>query len=721
MSHIWYIQLSLLSLMKEIFLNYFSSRCIFVSAFSPNSQKLYFYLENKKHLKLPKINTFSISYTSLNKNGVNIRARFEEFKAALTRSAVGKDAKAYKIPKELQPFQEEWLRILTQHFREQCTPLVNYLCTIENLYETHQVENKNLSNIVIHYSGIPLSKKTIPTCYKLLDINFPLLIKSHFSKVSFRENLSLLIWIAIAWPLRVIKNLKKIRIDFKAEVDPEAIKKGTILVQYEQNMLDRLPFVTSLDWFVDSNLDPNRVVILFDRFDTPVTDEILLKLKEFKFGYLDALAPESELKYIHGIDFNTWVSIISLVPVFGKMNDYWQWLFLAKNYLRLQHHRNIIKKTNAVSLYQHQEFAANSLLQNLACRMEDTLFIWSYWSFLGLFASWYSGVFADLFLAWGKYDLNHNCIQDFDFSYAAQVGILGYDGRDENDEIKAKEIREKFPSSVNFVLTLFDSSHAENGKGVHHDTANVIIFFKTVFDLLLANPNWGCIIKPKGTTELFLQQNSLLKQEFKRLSSEGRCILLNPIQRPSIAALAADAVACYSINSAGIQSFIHTGKPVVHFDPQNLKMFPSSDFIGNENIIFRTPTSFSSALKEIAIQPHLTNIGDHSAIQDEIDPFRDGYGRKRSSEIITDYLMYREAGHSMLEGLNLSLNNYGKKYGFELVSTRRHVNSDETKIGPWKTAKEKFYPAWPSPLPPTVNSQWAQKTARKNIEKNNEV
>src|SRR5262249_43370009 len=148
-----------------------------------------------------------------------------------------------------------------------------------------------------------------------------------------------------------------------------------------------------------------------------------------------------------------------------------------------------------------------------------------------------------------------------------------------------------------FVVTLFDSSH--HPSAIHHSTENCAAFYRIVLALVRDNPDWGCLIKSKTRAYDELPVQPGLQDVVSRLETEGRCLRLPNVTKPSLAALASDAVVCFSVNSAGITAAVGAGRPTLHFDPNNLTMHPLSVAGGDGKIIFRDTQSFCAALRAI--------------------------------------------------------------------------------------------------------------------------
>jgi hypothetical protein len=313
---------------------------------------------------------------------------------------------------------------------------------------------------------------------------------------------------------------------------------------------------------------------------------------------------------------------------------------------------------------------------------------------------WYHHAFADLVFAWGSYDVGHDNALSFDYRYAVECGLLGYDGRQPNDREDAAALRVRLTARPRFVVTLFDSSH--HPTAIHHGTENCARFYRIVLKLISDHPDWGCLIKSKGPAYDSLPIQPGLQDVVSRLEAEGRCLRLPHATKPSLAALASDAVVCFSVNSAGVQTALVGEQPTLHFDLNNLTMHPLSVAGADGKVIFRDPESFSAALCALAAGDK--RFGDISPWAHLFDPFGDGMGRRRSGEIMRDYMAARDRGLSRDEALRAAVEAHVSRYGAALATTR-HVPHDGPGDQLWHMVKTLHYPDWPDDLPFTDGSR----------------
>ena len=371
-----------------------------------------------------------------------------------------------------------------------------------------------------------------------------------------------------------------------------------------------------------------------------------------------------------------------------------RWLLLSQILPQVERHREFLRTHNVVAVHQHGEFMPGQMALNLACRQEGAAFFWGFWSALVFLSGWYQHAFADLVFAWGSYDVGHDHALSFDYRYAVQCGILGYDGREPNDRENAAALRAHLAARPRFVVTLFDSSH--HPSAIHHSTENCAAFYRIVLKLICENPDWGCLIKSKGPAYDSLPVEPGLQDVVSRLEAEGRCQRLAHATKPSLAALASDAVVCFSVNSAGIQAAVGSGRPTLHFDPNNLTMHPLSVAGGDGKIIFRDAETFCAALRALAAGDR--RFGDLAPWANLFDPFQDGMGRRRSGEVMRDYMAARDRGLSRDAALRAAVEAHAARYGPALATTR-HVPHDSPGDRLWRAVRQRHYPDWPDDSP----------------------
>jgi hypothetical protein len=251
-----------------------------------------------------------------------------------------------------------------------------------------------------------------------------------------------------------------------------------------------------------------------------------------------------------------------------------------------------------------------------------------------------------------------------------------------------------------FVLALLDSSHAV--RSIHQSTERCILFYRAVLALVRDNPDWGCVIKSKATAYDELPVVPGLQDTVAALEAQGRCARLPGEIKPTLAALAADVVVCFSVNSAGIQAALGSGRPTLHLDQNGLTMHPLSVAGGDGKVIFRDVDSFCAALRAIAAGDR--SFGDLAPWAQLFDPFRDGMGRRRSGEVLRDYMAARDRGLSRDEALRIAVEAHAARYGNGRATTR-HVMHDSPGDQLWRKVHRLHYPDWPADMPFTDGSQ----------------
>jgi hypothetical protein len=210
------------------------------------------------------------------------------------------------------------------------------------------------------------------------------------------------------------------------------------------------------------------------------------------------------------------------------------------------------------------------------------------------------------------------------------------------------------------------------------------------------NPDWGCLIKSKVSAYDELPEQSGLQDVVANLERDGRCLRLPLTVNPTLAAMAGDVVACFGVNSAGVQAAVGSGRPTLHFDPNHLTMHPLFVAGGEGKIIFRDAESFTTALRAIAAGDR--KYGDHTPWCHLFDPFGDGMGRARSGEVMRNYIAARDRGLALDDALREAVSTYAACHGIELATTRLQPNASSGDVL-WQTVRHAHYPDWPEDFP----------------------
>ena len=630
--------------------------------------------------------------------GRNIRARVEELSAAIAFHACSEDGGREWLPAVQRPWRAEWQRLLAAHYYELCGPLAAFLASVERYYAVGEISAP--VKIEIDLGDHPGADAVCRHAPGLLRLPAPVVLHGRSSAMLRAAFAELSRQIRRVARIQVKRLLNRQPFRGHPEVNIDAGGQGIVLVQYETMMMERLPLGATQDWIEASRLPMRRIVYYFNRVDSPLDDAIKDALARRGFGWVDYRDPADHVGDPDAMFVRNSKQILAALRAIRGRAAIARWLLFAQMLPQVESHREFMRTHRVVALHQHGEFGAGQTALNLACRQEDVAFVWGFWSAILFMSGSDQNAFVDLLFAWGSYDLGYCNTLSFDYRYAATCGGLGYDGRESTDPENAGTLRGQLTARPRFVVALFDSSH--HPSAVHHSTENCALFYRVVLELVRDNRDWGCLIKSKGPAYESLPVQPGLQDVVTQLEAEGRCLRLPHATKPTLVGLASDAVACFGVNSAGIQSALGSGRPTLHFDPNNLTMHPLSVAGADGKVIFRDVAGFCAALRDVAAGDRA--VGDLSPWAHLFDPFQDGMGRRRSGEVMRDYVAARDRGLSRDEALRAAAEGHVARYGAALATTR-HVPHHGCGDQLWRTVRQRHYPGWPDDLPFTDGSR----------------
>ncbi len=612
--------------------------------------------------------------------GRNLHARADELLAVLIARYVGPTNDEW-LPPSQKPWAAEWCRMHATLLYEQVKPISDFLAFVESAYEMGEIESPAalIIDVGFHVGAFAVTARDVLPPLHLL---FPFSIRGRspgvFTAVGY--HLFRLAMLALLTPLRLI-----------GREPPErhiASGKAVVLVEYEAAGWVRLPLGHAQDWLELSGLPCDQVVFYFDRTDSPLDDTARRELTQRGYGWIDYAVPTWHVRWPFVSFLSCIRELIAAMPAPWRHARLRRWSVLARFLPEVRWRREFLRASGAVAVYQHAEFVPIQVVLNLACRQEGVAFIWSFHSVFFFFEGM-RYAFVDLLLAWGALDLGFADIAGFDYRYAVTTGALGTDGTEPDDAACAAEWRARLTAHPRFVITLFDSSY--DARHIHHSAERCAEFYKIVLRLVREHPDWGCVIKSKGTSYAHLPTEPGLQDLAAELQAQGRCLILPHMTKPSLAALMGDAITCYSVNTAGFQSALTTGRPVLHFDPNHLTMHPLSAE-GDGKIIFRDSKSFAAALRAVAIGDRC--FGDLTPWANLIDPFGDGLGRKRSGEVIRDYVLARDRGLDRDAALREAVTACAARHRAALATTRLTPHEGGADAL-WREVVQRHYPEAP--------------------------
>lgn len=623
-------------------------------------------------------------------HGRTLHARADELIAIAVAQAVGPEGDEW-LPQSQKPWAAEWRRMHAMLIYEQAKLIADFLAFVERAYEVGEIEPPGALVVDVGYH-VGAFAFVAPGKPPPLHLPFPFSIEGRSPGVLLvaAYRLFRLAVLALLTPLRLLRRAPP-------ERRIAAGGKSIVLVEYDTGARPRMPLGHAQDWLDSCDLPAEQVVFYFDRSDSPLDDAARQDLARRGYGWIDYAVPTWHVRSPFVALLCCLPDLLSAMPAPWRRAQVRRWGVLARFLPAVRWRREFLRSSGAVAVYQHAEFNPIQVVLNLACRQEGVAFIWSFHSVL-FFFEYMRYAFVDLLLAWGPLDLGFADVVGFDYRYAATTGALGTDGTEPEDRVRAAELRAQLTGNPRFVITLFDSTY--DARHIHHSAERCAEFYKIVLRLMRENQDWGCVIKSKGNSYAHLPQEAGLQDVVAEMQAMGRCLVLPFLTKPSLAGLVGDAVACYSINSAGFQAAIGTGRPALHFDPNHLTMHPLAA-AGEGKIVFRNAESFAAALRAVAAGDK--RVGDLTPWAHLIDPFGDGLGRRRSGEVIRDYVLARDRGLDRDVALREAVTAYAVRHREALATTRfaPHASDADTL---WRAVRERHYPEAPDDFPFTAGA-----------------
>lgn len=457
-------------------------------------------------------------------------------------------------------------------------------------------------------------------------------------------------------------------------------KQIAVFEEYISNIYSRFPEAGHLFWYEASGLDPERVILYFDRKDSPLSEKSISLIKKYHMGYITF----SNLPVYVRKPFQTFFRVLSQVPVPKKLTreSFSLWNYTVYFAFKLEYFRQFYRRYRCRLLHQHQEFGPSTLLKALAIRAEGGLFVWNHWSVDHYPVAYFNYAFADLLLSWGPYNDGYFKAHNIQYKAMAQTGMIAGDNITEKDSLSGQEIRKKFSQDVHFVITVLDSSC---GADAPNSISTMVNFYKSLLGILTRHQSWGVVIKSKGNNFVRLPVPSLI-EEIRSFERDRRCVVLEGQTRVSVAAMAGDVSVCYSMNTAGIIAAL-AGKKSLFWNLTATVEHPLYYLGGKGAFIFESEAQIEQALIDVELGK--SGIGDLSEHLHMFDAFQDGRGRIRSGQLIAKIIKDMEAGMPADKALQNRVFEYGKVFGEDKVSGYPAVKNNGVELL-WRKVRERI-------------------------------
>ena len=225
------------------------------------------------------------------------------------------------------------------------------------------------------------------------------------------------------------------------------------------------------------------------------------------------------------------------------------------------------------------------------------------------------------------------------------------------------------------IFSIFDGGSSEDERwGVGN------INFKQEYQFILEKvleEQWlGLVVKSKKPGSLRMRLGNVSELLDSAIDT-GRCYFSEDTDyydknlsiRPADAALASDIAIhlCLYAGSAGLEAAL-TDTPTLLLDRYNLH---DSQFykLDKEKVVFQGLSEMWDNIKEHWEREAIPGFGDWTPIINDIDPFRDGKAAYRMNSFMLSLLDGFKTGYEREEILENAVHSYGKKWGYDKISS----------------------------------------------------
>lgn len=445
--------------------------------------------------------------------------------------------------------------------------------------------------------------------------------------------------------------------------------RSKVLIEFSRYKFGNEDYIF-LFWFSKSGIEPERVIMGFDRPDSPYCEENIRLIEQRGLSWLN-LKKGSLPMHLGLLEWlGVFWSVLKKTPLPGSFDGtgIWTWKAMFEFAFFLDIWRVIFRKYGIKVMHQHQEHDFWAHIQSLALNLEGGIYLWYHWSVQRVPFSHFNAGYCDVFFSWGRFHRDYLDMHDFEYRYMVDIGLIWdyvYNGKKDN----SPSLMHSANSNIDFVIALFDVGSSFRSQFSPYLESD---FYRTMLQLVREHPRWGVIIKSKnGLTHLprLKEINDLIGV----LTQEKRCIHLPPVDPPSAAFKVADACVCNGVNSAGAIAAL-CGKKVIHWDSAGDARHPYY-LNGSGKIIFKTKEEVIEALESLAQQKGDQGpLGNHSAWLDFLDPYRDGRGGLRAGQFISSFLAFTDKGLHGERALEKTIEKFKEEWG------SNRVYAFETKV-----------------------------------------
>jgi hypothetical protein len=612
--------------------------------------------------------------------------RHELMLARLARSIIPDDPNYRWLPAPARANGDLWCRVLASNFHDRWHPVIAFLVWVENLYKTGVM-------------AVPAGKVEV-----LIPDGW---VARHLAQEFSHESTGLVtvkvLTSPVAWflyyPLPLFPVIAGIRLALvanrrppKAKVDLGAIAEGTFLAQYHFGALDTHLARANLLWHASSGIANRRVIVLINRPEDPMTNDVRRRLDDTGFGWVEDMAQVYSADRPFRTVAQELCSQLTALPRRWSSLAVSRWVIAAYIGLRVAGCRKFFRQYNIRACALSWNFFTETGIVALAAQYEGAIYLRWNKSMHGPFQNIFHRSMAHIAFVWGNYDRAFLRAHDFRCPLFLTSGVVAGDEVDEAMQRDVLALRNSMAPQVRFVIGLFDTSF---NRKLYCSEDHIVEYYRNMLAAVRDRPHWGCMIKTKMSIYDQLPKSDGVQDLVAELEKDKRCVILDGHLPASSLILAVDAVVCCTINMAGHLVAI-SGVPALHLDYSGQYMINWYDHPAAAKCFFTDAGAVVHALEEIERGDR--SWGDASSWRDLLDHFQDGRGSRRVGEAIRFYMDRISTGTDVKTALDKLGDWYADRYGAETV--RRLGDGLRDEVDAWfAKSNDKFYASRPRPFP----------------------
>lgn len=475
-----------------------------------------------------------------------------------------------------------------------------------------------------------------------------------------------------------VKKLYGLGQDIFASVLPERLrppssKEPSIAIHYAEGI--DIKRRSDIFWYPHSQIDPERVIVYFDRsYNHPITNEQIKQIESMGMRWVSLCWRRDipcSLKSVWrpSLGKGPFLTAFKKMKVHSKreLGGTGKWLFKAGVYLikEVEYWQAFYRRFNVVVHHDAIECGLQNIAQNIALDFVDGVRVGKQGSEFYIPFGAMIGYYPDhIFFSWNsrmptylQADRNRT-----DFCIVSGFPHNASFDKDRNDSHCLQKVLKD--AGGQFLVTLYDNMFSID---LHYSKTMMISLYRNFLKWVIEDPEVGLIIKSKKphVLDALPEIHDLLASA----ENTGRCIQLDNVygRLPSDAAYGANIAVGIGISSAATEAVITAGCRGVHCELTGLHSHLYYQW-GYGNVIFDDLDRLIMALKRYKENPeNEPELGDWSSYIDKLDPFRDGRGGERIGTYMRWLLDRFDKGNNRDQAIQYANTLYVKQWGEDKV------------------------------------------------------